>query len=147
MACILDVAKYILSKKGNMTAMKLEKLCYYSQAWMLAWEEIPMFEDDFEAWANGPVSRRLFNLHRGKFIVSSADISAEYGRTNLDDTQVDVIDRILDYYGDKEPNWLSELTHLERPWKDARARAHAAPGEYCDEVILKSDMMDYYGGL
>lgn len=147
MACILDVAKYILSKKGNMTAMKLEKLCYYSQAWMLAWEEIPMFEDDFEAWANGPVSRRLFNLHRGKFIVTESDIPKDYGKDNLDETQLDVIKRVLDFYGNKEPNWLSELTHLERPWKSARERAHAAPGDYCTEIITKDDMMDYYSGL
>lgn len=147
MASILDVAKYILSVKGNMTAMKLEKLCYYSQAWMLAWEEIPMFDDEFEAWANGPVSPHLFSYHRGKFIVTQSDFPDSYGGINLNSTQTDVINKVINYYGDKEPNWLSELTHLERPWKAARERAHAAPGDYCTETISKDEMMDYYSGL
>lgn len=29
---VFDVAKYILEKKGEMTAMKLQKLIYYSKA-------------------------------------------------------------------------------------------------------------------
>ena len=32
MAHAIDVAKYILTKTGEMTAMKLQKLVYYSQA-------------------------------------------------------------------------------------------------------------------
>lgn len=32
MASVLDVAAYILAQQGEMTAMKLQKLCYYSQA-------------------------------------------------------------------------------------------------------------------
>ena len=39
MATIFDVASYILSKQGPMTTMKLEKLCYYAQAWSLVWDE------------------------------------------------------------------------------------------------------------
>ena len=34
----LDVAKYILKEHGEMTAMKLQKLVYYCQAWSLVWE-------------------------------------------------------------------------------------------------------------
>lgn len=36
MANIISVAKYILEQRGAMTTMKLQKLCYYSQAWSLA---------------------------------------------------------------------------------------------------------------
>lgn len=32
MANVSDVASYILKKKGSMSAMKLQKLVYYSQA-------------------------------------------------------------------------------------------------------------------
>lgn len=147
MASILDVAKYILTKKGSMTTMKLEKLCYYSQAWSLAWDELPIFDEDFQAWANGPVCPDLFYKHRGKFVVDSNFISDAYGKCNLSNNQMEIIDKVLDCYGDKEPNWLSALTHLERPWKDARERGHAAPGDSCNEVITKEEMLDYYGGL
>lgn len=39
MVNVLNVAKYILSRLGPMSAMKLQKLVYYSQAWSLVWDE------------------------------------------------------------------------------------------------------------
>lgn len=39
-AAVFDVAKYILEKQGRMSTWKLQKLCYYSQAWSLAWTDI-----------------------------------------------------------------------------------------------------------
>ena len=62
MASVFDVAKYILNNKGRMSTWKLQKLCYYSQAWSLAWTETPLFEEDFEAWKNGPVCRGEMGL-------------------------------------------------------------------------------------
>ena len=55
MANVFDTAKYILEKSGKMSTMKLQKLCYYSQAWALVWDDAPLFDEDFQAWANGPV--------------------------------------------------------------------------------------------
>ena len=59
MTSIFDVAAYVLDKLGVMTTMKLEKLCYYSQAWSLVWDERRLFPERFEAWANGPVGPDL----------------------------------------------------------------------------------------
>ena len=50
MATVFDVAKYILEKKGTMSTMKLQKLCYYSQAWSLVWDDQPLFNEDFESF-------------------------------------------------------------------------------------------------
>jgi len=44
MAAAHDVAAYVLSKKSPMTAMKLQKLLYYSQAWSLVWNDKPLFK-------------------------------------------------------------------------------------------------------
>jgi len=51
MATAHDVAAYILDKCGSMSAMKLQKLVYYSQAWHLVWDDAPLFEERVEAWA------------------------------------------------------------------------------------------------
>lgn len=64
-----DVAEYILAKQGRMSAMKLHRLLYYSQAWHLAWEGKPLFDDEIQAWANGPVVASVYELHRGEFTV------------------------------------------------------------------------------
>ncbi|MCH7691617.1 MAG: DUF4065 domain-containing protein, partial [candidate division Zixibacteria bacterium] len=52
---VFDVAKYILSKLGGVSAMKLHKLLYYAQAWSLVWDERPLFQERIEAWVSGPV--------------------------------------------------------------------------------------------
>lgn len=44
MANVFDTAKYILEQSGPMSAMKLQKLCYYSQVWSLVWDDSPLFE-------------------------------------------------------------------------------------------------------
>ena len=147
MADILDVAKYILEKCGAMTTMKLQKLCYYSQAWSLAWDEVPIFNEDFQAWANGPVCYELFKFHKGQFEISVDNMPQIKGKSNLDNREIEVIDKVLDYYGNKEAHWLSELTHKERPWRETRQLAGAMPGDACNEVIPKELIRDYYAGL
>lgn len=147
MANIVDTARYILEKKGTMSTMKLQKLCYYSQAWTLAWDETPLFDEDFQAWANGPVCRELFDLHKGKFLIGADDLPQFSGEHNLSPAECETIDKVLEFYGDKEGHWLSELTHKERPWKEARQKANVLPGDSCNEIITKESMADYYAGL
>lgn len=143
MATVFDVAKYILNKNGDMSTMKLQKLCYYSQAWSLVWDDKPLFEEEFEAWVNGPVCRELFNEHKGVFRISQRDISGDIN--NLKKEQIETINIVLDHYGNKDAQWLSTLTHMEKPWRDARS---GFPDGYpCGAIILKQNMADYYGSL
>lgn len=144
MATVYDVAKYILNKMESTMTMKLEKLVYYCQAWSLAWDERPLFEEDFQAWANGPVCPALFAAHRGQFVVSKS-LFSERKDYEFSEDELETMNAVLDYYGDKEPQWLSELTHKERPWKEARNGI--APGEPSSNVITKESMQEYYGGL
>lgn len=55
------------------------------------------------------------------------------------------MDAVIKYYGERSPHWLSELTHKERPWKDARKGY--APGDPCQEIITKESMLAYYGAM
>lgn len=143
MANIFDVAKYILERKGTMSTMKLQKLCYYAQAWSLVWDDVPLFSEDFEAWANGPVCRELFNKTKGKFSVSPEEETG--GEENLTDNEKDTIDQVLEHYGEQNAQWLSQLTHMENPWNEARVGVPAGVG--CERVITKESMAIYYGGL
>lgn len=71
---VVELAEYILSKQGAMSANKLQKLCYYSQAWALAWDGEALFEDEIHAWANGPVVTSLYPLHKGRYLVHPGEI-------------------------------------------------------------------------
>ena len=144
MATVFDVAKYVLNHAGEMTTMKLEKLVYYCQAWSLAWDGVPLFSEDFQAWANGPVCPDLFATHRGQFLLP-ADYYDTHGDYKFTEDQVATMQAVLDEYASKEPQWLSELTHKERPWRETRT--DIAPGEACSRVIDKGLMQEYYGGI
>jgi uncharacterized phage-associated protein len=142
MATALDVAAYILEKKGEMTAWKLQKLVYYSQAWSLVWDERPLFAGRIEAWANGPVCPDLYKVHAGKFMVKAVpggDVE------ELDATARETIDAVLDFYGDWHPQKLSDLTHAEAPWREARGDLPA--GARCQNEITHAAMAEYYEGL
>ena len=123
--------------------MKLQKLCYYAQAWSLVWDDAPLFDEDFEAWANGPVCPELFHKTQGQFIVHASDEQGDVSR--LSDNQKDSINKVLDFYGDKDAQWLSQLTHLEEPWKSARRGVPMGMGS--SNIISKDSMAVYYGGL
>lgn len=114
------------------------------EAWHLAWTGNPIFEEDFEAWANGPVCPELFHAHQGKFSVDIDDFSKGTSE-NLTDDEKDSVNVVLRDYGDMEPYDLRELSHSEAPWKDAR---NGLPeGVKCKTVITKESMGEYYGGL
>lgn len=143
LATVLDIAAYILKKHGPMTAMKLQKLCYYSQAWHLVWDEKPLFRAKIQAWANGPVMPQLYREHRGQFRLNSGDIEGNPAALTPDERET--VDNILKYYGKKSATWLSELTHSERPWQEAREGLE--PGERGDAPITHAAMAEYYDSL
>ncbi len=101
---VFDVARYILHVKGQMSTMKLQKLCYYAQAWSLVWDDRPLFNEEFRAWENGPVCRELFNETRGMFLVTEMD-EPKGCIENLSDSQKETIDIVLRDYGDKDAQW------------------------------------------
>ena len=135
---VFDVAAYVLEKMGSMTTMKLQKLVYYSQAWSLVWDEKQLFEEDIEAWANGPVVRDLFDYHRGMYEISAMPIG---NSRLLNQEQQETVDAVLDYYGDKSAQWLIELTHMEDPWKQARRGLQ--PLERGNRVMSLDTIADY----
>jgi uncharacterized phage-associated protein len=120
MPSVHDVTRYVLSKQGSMSTWKLQKLVYYCQAWHYVWEDEPLFAEPIEAWADGPVTPALFKEHKGKYTISPSTYKLGVLR-NLSEPQRGSIDAVLDFYGNKSGHWLSELTHKEAPWKDARA--------------------------
>jgi uncharacterized phage-associated protein len=137
-----DVAAYILERHGPLSAMKLQKLVYYAQAWSLVWDDRPLFREPIEAWANGPVVRDLYERHRGQFQVTDWPWG---DRRRLDNEARETVDAVLGFYGPRSAQWLSDLTHSEEPWK--AARRGVADGERGDAVISLDTMMEYYSSL
>lgn len=142
MAKVHDVAAYIISKIRSIDAMKLQKLLYYSQAWSLVWDDRPLFSARIEAWANGPVVREVFKAYQGHYAISTARFG---NKEALSSREKQTVDAILKFYGPKSGFFLSQLTHRERPWVEARKGV--APGDPSDREITLAAMAEYYGSL
>lgn len=140
MATAIDVATYILDRFGPMSAMKLQKLVYYCQAWHLVRRDEPLFADPIEAWAAGPVVRSLYSLHKGQFQITAATFKGDLSAVDPD--QRKTIDRVVDHYGKYSAAQLSDLTHREQPW--IQARVGVAEAERSENVIGLESMTTYY---
>ena len=143
MASVFDVAKYILEHYGSMSAMKLQKLCYYCQAWSLVWDDEPLFSENIEAWINGPVVPALYMQHKGIFKVQPNNISGNSAL--LSPVQKETINAVCDEYSKLNAQQLSDLSHSEAPY--INARKGLAPNERGHNVISIADMAEYYSSL
>jgi uncharacterized phage-associated protein len=141
---VFKVATHILGKIGEMSPMKLHKLLYYCQAWSTVWEERPIFEEPFEAWANGPVCRDLYNMHKRNFWVTKR-VFERFAKGTLNTDDAATIEAVLEAYGDKSAQWLSQQTHQEEPW--ILARKGLKEGERGEQVISLDSMSSYYSKI
>lgn len=139
---VFDIAKYVLSETGAISTMMLQKLVYYCQAWALGWFHQPLFPQRFEAWQKGPVCRELFYSHQGKRIISKADIESDH---LLSCSEKKLIDNVLTVYKGEDPDWLSELTHSEQPW--IQARGTLSDDRKSNEIIDVSSIETFYQSL
>lgn len=140
MADVRNVAQYYLCK-DSMSHKKLEKLCYYTQAWHLANYGKPMVPNRFEAWVHGPVSPDLYARYKSW---GWADIPMSKNCDLLfSDTERDLMNKVYKTYGNYTADELEEITHRETPWQNARKGC--SPSEYSRNPISMKDMRDYYG--
>ena len=134
---IFDVAYFIIESLGDGTvsAMKLQKLCYYSHVWSLIWYNKPIFKEEFQHWVNGPVCPELFNLHKGMFYVDLKTIGKKISGERLSEDEVATVAQVIEEYGGYTAGQLSELTHSEDPWKNTKL----------NEVITEKAIRQFYG--
>lgn len=138
---ILEVAKYFLLL-GPMNHKKLQKLCYYAQAWYLAIYKRRLMDVDFEAWVHGPVSVKLYNRYRDWGYLKITGIQSI---PNLTQATMLFLDKIYSLYGHYNAEELENLTHEETPWIEARGNLGEKVA--CKNKISDNSMQQYYGQL
>lgn len=117
MVTIFDVAKTFLTLE-SMTHKKLQKLCYYAQAWHLALYKMPLIDCKFQAWIHGPVCPELYQLYKNN---GWNDIPKETNvPTSINTHQYEFIQEVYNSYGEYSGYDLEVLTHMEEPWKISR---------------------------
>ncbi len=139
MVTILDVATSIVEKSPNLTAMQLQKLTYYVQAWHATIFGKPAFDSDFQAWKLGPAAPELHDHYRGQWWVGR---TTHGDSSNLSDDLQLIVDLVLKEYGGHNGDQLSDLTHKEMPWLESRGDLR--PDESSNTVITLDSMIRCY---
>lgn len=134
-----DVAAAFLDSLGPMDAMKLEKLVYYAQAWSAASGNGALFNLRIEAWAQGPVVPYLYRQHRQQWHVHRWPLG---DADRLSAQAQGIVQWVIDRYGSFTGAELSDLTHSEAPWLEARG--DLPEGEPSQTPIPVSSMSRYY---
>lgn len=136
-----DIAKWFLSK-DSMTHKKVQKLCYYAQAWYCAlYDGAPLFPDEVQAWVHGPVVPALYPIYAD--YKWSPIPREDFDASKLSPKALAVLEAVYNTYGDFSGDQLEELTHSEYPWKHARGDLNA--WETSTNPISCSEMRKYYG--
>ena len=142
----LDIANWfianIIGAGDAVTHLKLQKLVYYAQAWSLANLNKPLFEEDYQAWAHGPVVPSLYDQFRHYHWEA---LPHPESVPEFDEETESLLKDILEAYGEHSAKTLETLTHKEAPWKDARGNL---PDEAKSNVVIsKESMRKFYSEL
>lgn len=133
-----SVANQIIRRQGRLTTLKLQKLTYYANAIHLVRHGTPLFDDEVEAFKDGPVIRSLWERYRGKrWVNRTAHLAAN--APPLTDSGLAAVEEALTLYGHQTPDWLRFQTHIERPWIDARAKRFPD-----NKVITNEELIEFY---
>lgn len=143
----LDIAKWFINatdrESGDaITHLKLQKLLYYAQGWALVQLERPLFDEDFEAWAHGPVVPSVYQHFRDKGYQA---LEPQRITRKLPKDITSLLDSILESHGIYSAKQLEKMTHGEAPWR--AARGDLAPEARCTNIITKEEMARYFKEL
>lgn len=118
---IINVAQYVFKEYKRITGevideMKLHKLLYFAQRESLAIMNEPLFEGEFEGWKYGPVCKEIRNSITPDGII---DVEGD-----ISDESKYIVNNVILEYGSLASWKLSELSHKEFSWKNARIGFH-----------------------
>ena len=139
---IFEIANWFLLKE-SMTHKKLQKLCYYAQAWCYTLKDFMLMDSVFEAWIHGPVSPVLYDKFKA-FSFNCIKLAGEY-TPRIDAEDEELLESVWQTYGDRTGNALEALSHSEPPWIEARVGY--ATDERCNVPISLSTMKKYYSSI
>lgn len=135
---IYDIANWFLHKE-SMTNKKLQKMCYYAQAWYAALYDNILFDERVEAWVHGPVIPKLYKKYKsyGWDLIPKFNNEIDFCEEVLE-----LLESVYATYCDLTGYELELLTHSEAPWINARkGLSRFTPS---NNLISHKDMHDFY---
>ena len=142
MLSCFDIANYFIwlaKETGSFVSnLKLQKLVYYSQAWHLALQDAPLFDEDFQAWVHGPVIPELYQKYKVfGWQPITMDVSPQ-----LPASVIEFLHGVANEYFSCDAYELEQMTQIESPWN--MARGGLANDVATTAKIEKMWMKEYY---
>jgi len=141
----IDVANWFIHRAAEFgdatTHLKVQKLLYFAQAWSLTLHEKELFSEDMEAWAHGPVVPELFH-HFKEHGWNALPVPTDEDLVKFDGEAADVLEQVLNTYGEYSAKRLEALTHKDNPWIEARG--DCAPEARCSTVMSKERIKHFF---
>jgi uncharacterized phage-associated protein len=126
------VANYFLRRADAVgkavTPMQVIKLTYFAHGWNLGIYELPLINDEVEAWDYGPVIRPVYDAFKrfGNQPITELATERHYLDGGLSDhpietkfnaDEVALMNKVWDVYGHLKGFQLSQITHRnDSPW-------------------------------
>ena len=125
---IFKVVDYLLCKSDIETEdyisnLKLQKLLYYCQGFVLAITQKTLFTNDIIAWEHGPVVKEVYNKYKdnGALGICPPTDSEEHYYDEITKSEIgNIIDEVWDVYGQFSAWKLRNMTHAETPWQKTK---------------------------
>ena len=136
---------YIFARLEEVTPLALQKLLYYAQGIYLATYDVPLFEEDCQAWVHGPVFEMVYGMFRD-FKYNPIDderfavLRGQY--SYLKSEAIAVLDIVMGSFGQYSGKMLEGITHQEIPWLEARQESE--PFERTQLVMEKDAIKRYF---
>jgi uncharacterized phage-associated protein len=132
------------AQRRPLTNLAIQKLAYFCHGWHLALSGEPLVNEPFEAWRFGPVLPALYHTLK---VFSSNPIPLDHPLVLNQPTlsqgnwTSDLIDRVLEVYGDRTPAQLIALSHhSDGPW-------NAVWNEGSSSWISNESISEYFSRL
>lgn len=145
---MLITISYIFEKTGEITPLALQKVLYYIQGIYMVNYGRPLFSEDCQAWAHGPVYEEVYNMFKSFKYNPIEDKRFVIFRDRfqmLAEEEKEVIDRVLNSFGMYSGKTLERITHNEAPWVDAYDGDNVCG--YTNEPITKDAIRNYFRSI
>ena len=142
------IANFVLDRAEQsgwpVTNLKLQKVVYFCHVWSLIELGRPLIKHSFEAWEHGPVLPYLYRDFKdagaGPIKARALALDPSTGRRQpaacvFDLRTLEVLDRVVNFYGRLSASGLVELSHVEGgPWhKVWHHQSSVEPGMRIDD--------------
>lgn len=138
---IESACNYIITRSHEITPLALQKLLYFTQAFHKVFVGTFIFNEDCEAWIHGPVYRDIYFKYNDHGYNPIKDNLKQFECFDLSDSEREVLDTVINYFGCYSGKILESITHIEAPWKETR---DGLAEDEASNRIIEKDLIEKY---